>query len=257
MRVLVACEFSGVVRDAFLAIGHDAWSCDLLPTESVGPHFQGDVRLLLEGWVPIFMGEHELCPACEDEFLCEFHGQHYADCFCLGPMQDGVEYKTENGILFGRPIDNPRWDMMIAHPPCTYLSSSGLHWNKRIEGREEKTKEALEFVQLLLDAPIDRIALENPVGKISTAIKPPTQIINPYQFGENAAKRTGLWLKNLPPLVPTEIVPPKIVNGKKRWANQTVGGQNKLGSKVKNRGKIRSVTYRKIAEAMATQWGNL
>lgn len=145
---------------------------------------------------------------------------------------------------------------MIAHPPCTYLCSSGLHWNKRVPGRQELTEEALAFVQLLLDAPIKRIALENPVGCISTRIRKYNQLIQPWQFGHDASKSTCLWLKNLPHLTPTQIIEPRIVSGKKRWANQTDSGQNKLGPS-EDRWKIRSETYTGIAEAMAEQWGNL
>jgi len=190
MKVLVACEYSGVVRDAFAARGHDAWSCDILPTESPGQHYQDDIRNMLE------------------------------------------EY----------------WDLMIAHPPCTYLSVSGLHWNKRIEGRAAKTEKALRLVRTLLDAPIPKIALENPVSCISTQIRKPDQIIQPWQFGHDASKKTCLWLKNLPLLVPTKIIT------KKRYANQTPSGQNKLGPSPE-RAKLRSLTYKGIAEAMATQWG--
>ena len=196
MRVIVACEFSGRVRDAFIASGHEAVSCDLLPTESNGPHYQGDVFDIID---------------------------------------DG-------------------WNLMIAHPPCTYLCSSGLHWNKRKPGRAAKTEEALEFVQRLLEVPIERIALENPVGCISTRIRKYDQAIQPWMFGDNASKNTCLWLKNLPPLVPTNIVEPRIVDGKKRWANQTDSGQNRLGPS-EDRCKIRSATYAGIAAAMAEQWG--
>jgi hypothetical protein len=200
MRVLIACEFSGTVRDAFLSRGHYALSCDLLPCESQasGDHYQGDVRDILG------------------------HG----------------------------------WDLMIAHPPCTYLCSSGLHWNKRRPGRQALTEDALEFVRLLLDAPIARIALENPVGCISTRIRPYDQAIQPYQFGHDASKKTCLWLKNLPPLRPTQFVEPRIVNGRSRWSNQTDSGQNKLPPSA-DRWAIRSETYPGIAEAMANQWGNL
>jgi hypothetical protein len=142
---------------------------------------------------------------------------------------------------------------MIAHPPCTYLTVSGLHWNKRNPERAKLTEEALEFVQFLLDAPIKRIALENPIGCISTRIEPPTQIIQPYQFGEDASKATCLWLKDLPPLLHTAYVEPRIVDGKKRWANQTDSGQNRLGPSP-DRWKIRSKTYQGIADAMAHQW---
>jgi hypothetical protein len=145
---------------------------------------------------------------------------------------------------------------MVAHPPCTYLCSSGLHWNKRVPGRAQMTEEALEFVQLLLDAPIPRIALENPIGCISTRIRKPDQTIQPWQFGHDASKATCLWLKGLPTLVPTQIIEPRLVDGKKRWGNQTDSGQNRLGPS-EDRWKIRSETYAGIAEAMATQWGKL
>lgn len=200
MRVLVACEFSGVVRRAFRARGHDAWSCDLLDAEDGGEHFQGNVLSLLS--------------------------------------------------------QEAKWDLMIAHPPCTYLTVSGLHWNKRRPGRAEKTAEALEFVRRLLDAPVPRIALENPIGIISTHIRKPDQIIQPYQFGHDASKRTCLWLKGLPPLRPTGYVAPRMVDGRPRWANQTDSGQNRLGPS-EDRWKLRAVTYDGIAEAMAEQWGSL
>jgi len=197
MRVLVACEYSGTVRDAFIRAGHYALSCDLLPTDSaIGDHYQGNVLDILD------------------------HG----------------------------------WDLMIAHPPCTYLCSSGLHWNKRIPERAQKTEEALEFVQVLLDAPIAKIALENPIGCISTRIRKPDQTIQPYQFGDDASKATCLWLKGLPPLRPTQFVEPRMVNGKPRWANQTDSGQNRLPPSA-DRWKIRSETYVGIAEAMVAQWG--
>jgi hypothetical protein len=196
MRVLVACEYSGTVRDAFVALGHDAVSCDLLPSEMPGPHYKGDVRDVL----------------------------------------------------------GAGWDLMVAHPPCTYLSSSGLHWNKRVPGRQEKTEAALEFVRLLMLAPIARIALENPVGCIGTRIRPADQIVQPYQFGEDASKQTCLWLKGLPKLWPTAFVEPRMVNGKPRWANQTDSGQNRLGPS-EDRWKLRSNTFRGIAQAMAQQWG--
>lgn len=193
MRVLVACEFSGIVRDAFVARGHDAMSCDLLPSETPGPHYEGDVRDVLG---------------------------------------DG-------------------WDLMIAHPPCTYLAVSGLHWNTRVPGRAEKTEEAIEFVRLLLSAPIPKIAVENPIGAISSRIRKPDQIIQPWQFGHDASKATCLWLKGLPRLVPTNVLP----GGKTaRRANQTPSGQNKLGPSP-DRWKLRSVTYPGIAAAMAEQWG--
>jgi hypothetical protein len=145
---------------------------------------------------------------------------------------------------------------MIAHPPCTYLSVSGQHWNKRRPERVQLTEDALDFVRLLLDAPIDRIALENPIGIISTRIRKPDQIVQPYQFGDDASKATCLWLKNLPLLQPTRHVEPRICGGKRRWANQTDSGQNRLGPSP-DRWKERSITYQGIANAMAAQWSRL
>jgi hypothetical protein len=200
VRVLIACEFSGTVRDAFLRAGHYALSCDLLPCESgsSGDHYQGDVRDILD------------------------HG----------------------------------WDLMIAHPPCTYLAASGMHWTTRGLRDPQLTEEALDFVRVLLDAPIARIALENPVGAITRRIRPPDQSIQPWQFGHDASKRTCLWLKNLPPLRPTNVIAPRIIDGRKRWGNQTDSGQNRLGPSA-DRWKIRSATYPGIAAAMVDQWGKL
>jgi len=195
MHILIACEYSGTVRDAFIRAGHDAMSCDLLPTDVPGPHYQGDVF----------------------------------------------------------DIINNGWDMMIAHPPCTYLSVSGMHWTARGLRDPQLTEDALDFVMRLMAAPIPRIAVENPISVISSRIRKPDQIINPWQFGHDASKRTCLWLKNLPLLTPTDIVEPRIVNGKKRWANQTDSGQNRLPPS-EDRWKIRSETYTGIAQAMATQW---
>jgi hypothetical protein len=203
MRVLIACEFSGVVRDAFRRIGHDAWSCDL---EDVEP--QGE-------W-------------------SNFH--LYGDALRF------IYDKTW------------QWDLMIAHPPCTFLSSSGLHWNKTRPERAVYTESALIFVRQMLDAPIERIAVENPVGCISTRVRRPDQIIQPYEFGEDASKRTCLWLKNLPRLTSTFRFPGRMVNGRERWGNQTDGGQNKLAPSD-NRSSLRSITYPGIAAAMAWQWG--
>lgn len=169
-------------------------SCDLLPTEAPGPHYQGNiVDLLLE----------------EREF-----------------------------------------DLMIAHPPCTYLASSGLHWNKRRPEREALTEEALDFARFLMSVFIPKIALENPIGCISSQIRKPDQIIQPWMFGHDASKATCLWLKGLPPLKPTRII------RKERYANQTASGQNNLGPS-EDRGKLRSITYAGIAEAMARQWGKI
>ena len=155
-----------------------------------------------------------------------------------------------------------KYEMMICFPTCTYLTVSGLHWNKRKPERAKKTEEALLFIQKLMDAPIELIALENPVGCISSRIRKPNQTINPYQFGDDASKRTCLWLKGLPNLIPTDYCEPRIVQGKKRWANQMDNGQNiTLNEKGKVCGwntdeikKIRSKTYPGIAKAMAEQW---
>lgn len=193
MRVLVACEYSGVVRDAFLARGHEAVSCDLLPTESPGPHFEEDI--------------------------------------------------------FG--IVDKGWDLMIAHPPCTDLAVSGAkHFAAKIaDGRQQR---ALDFVQRLLDAPIDKICLENPVSVISSQIRKPDQIIQPWMFGHEATKTTCLWLKNLPLLEATDIVD-------KGARHVTKSGKSLPAwynlPPSKDRWKIRSATFSGIAKAMAEQWG--
>lgn len=193
MKVLIACEYSGVVRDAFLKRGHDAMSCDLLPTDVPGPHYQGDVF----------------------------------------------------------DIINDGWDLMVAHPPCTYLSVSGMHWTTRGLRDPQLTEDALAFVRRLMAAPVERIAIENPVSVISSRIRKPDQIIQPWWFGHDASKKTCLWLKNLPPLTPTDMLPG---DAKTRRGNQTASGQNKLPPS-KDRWKIRSATYQGIADAMAAQWG--
>ena len=197
MRVLVACEYSGTVRDAFRARGHDAWSCDLL--------------------------------------LCDAYPAYH--------LQGNVLDLLHNG-----------WDLMIAHPPCTYLTSSGLHWNKRRPERAAQTEEALKFVLALANAPIPRIAIENPIGCLSTRWRKPDQIIQPHQFGHDASKSTCLWLTNLPKLVVTKAVAPRMVNGKPRWSNQADSGQNRVPPGP-DQWKIRSTTYQGIANAMAQQWG--
>jgi hypothetical protein len=181
MRVLVACEYSGTVRDAFIRAGHEVMSCDLLPTESPGPHYQGSVLDILGGG----------------------------------------------------------WDMMIAHPPCTHLAVSGARWFK---DKVKEQAEALNFVRVLLDAPVDKIALENPVSVISSKIRKPDQIIQPWQFGHGETKATCLWLKNLPKLVPTNVVD---------------GRENRVYKMPPSpdRWKLRSTTYVGIAQAMAEQWG--
>lgn len=192
LKVLVACEYSGRVRNAFIARGHDAMSCDLLPTDATGPHYQGDV---------------------------------------FDVINDG-------------------WDLMIAHPPCTYLSVSGMHWTTRGLRDPQLTEDALAFVQRLMDAPIERIAVENPISIISSRIRKPDQIIQPWWFGHDASKKTCLWLKNLPLLTPTDML---AGDAKTRRGNQTASGQNKLPPS-KDRWKIRSETYQGIADAMAAQW---
>jgi hypothetical protein len=192
MRVLIACEFSGIVRDAFIEKGHDAWSCDLLPTERPGPHIQDDV-LNHVGW---------------------------------------------------------NWDLMIAHPPCTHLAVSGARWFKDKKYEQEK---ALEFVASLLDAPIWRICLENPVSIISTRIRKPDQTIQPWMFGHGETKRTCLWLKNLPCLRPTHR------NGD-MFASEEPEGREQRVFKMPpspDRWKERSRTFPGVARAMADQWGAL
>lgn len=183
-RVLVACEFSGVVRNAFAALGFDAWSCDLLSTESPGNHIVGDVV----------------------------------------------------------PLLTDSWDVLIAFPPCTYLCSSGMHWTTRGLRDPKLTEDALNFAQILLNAPVKHIALENPIGVISTRVRKPDQIIQPWMFGHGETKATCLWLKNLPKLRPSNIV-----EGREQrvW---------KMGPS-KHRALERSRTYTGIADAMAMQWG--
>ena len=190
MKVLIACEYSGTVRDAFIQCGHDAMSCDLLPTDVPGNHYQGDV---------------------------------------FDVINDG-------------------WDLMIAHPPCTHLAVSGARWFK---DKVKEQAESLEFVRRLMDAPIDKIAIENPISIISSRIRKPEQIIQPWMFGHPEAKATCLWLKGLPTLSATDVLTKPECG---YWSNQTPSGQNKLGPS-KDRWKERSKTYQGIATAMANQWG--
>jgi hypothetical protein len=204
VRVLVACEKSGIVRDAFLDHGHDAWSCDILPSEAFEErHLQGDVRDFIEG---------------------------------------------------------RGWQLLIAHPPCQFLSVSGYHWVYKRPGRLAQVETALSFFRAMLKAPIPRICVENPIGITSSRIARPTQIIQPYEFGEDASKKTGLWLKGLPLLQPTRRIPGRMVMWKgkprERWANQTDSGQNRLGPSP-TRAADRARTYRGVACAMADQWGSL
>lgn len=212
MKVLVACEYSGRVRDAFLKAGHDAMSCDLLPTESPGPHYQGDV---------------------------------------LEILGDG-------------------WDMVIAHPACTYLTCSaewaygdGPYHQKVKPGtlvgqaRRDARDEAIEFVKKLWDS-AEKVVIENPVGCLSTRWREPDQIIQPYEYGDDGSKKTCLWLKNVDPLVPTGLYPPRLAKSGKgyalRWGNQTDSGQNRE-SPSEDRWKVRSTTWQGWADAMGQQWG--
>lgn len=153
-------------------------------------------------------------------------------------------------------IGREPFDLMVAHPPCTYLSVSGMHWTTRGLRDPALTEAALDFVRALMAAPIPLIAIENPVSVISSRIRKPDQIVQPWQFGHDASKATCLWLKGLPPLRPTMIVAPRIVNGRKRWGNQCDSGQNRLGPSP-GRWKERSRTYQGLADAFATQWGGL
>ncbi len=184
MRVLIACEFSGIVRNAFRARGHDAWSCDLLPAE------------------------------------------------------DGSEYHSECDVTH---VLNNDWDLMVAHPPCTHLAVSGARW---FADKREEQEKALAFVRALLAAPIPRIALENPISIISSKIRKPDQIVQPWMFGHGETKATCLWLKNLPHLVPTDVV-----EGREPRVH--------FASPGPERWKERSRTMTGIAAAMAEQWGSL
>jgi len=189
LNVLVACEFSGIVRDAFRARGHNAWSCDLLATEAHGPHIQMDVLRLIE-----------------------------------------IETQAQRV-----------WDLLIAFPPCTHLAVSGARWFK---DKQREQAQALDFVRALMSAPFERIAIENPISIISSRIRKPDQIIQPWQFGHGETKATCLWLKNLPKLTPTNIVP---------------GRENRVHRMPpsEHRWRERSRTFQGIADAMAEQWGKL
>lgn len=191
MRVLVACEFSGIVREAFRKYGHDAWSCDIIPSRWPGQHMRCDVRKALE---------------------------------------DG-------------------WDLMVAHPPCTHLAVSGARLFKY---KVKQQAQALEFFQLLLECPyISRIAVENPVGVVSTRLRQPDQYIQPYEYGHPSRKKTCLWLKSLPLLEPTNIVKPILVeHGGKKYSHD-------LNISKGDRARRRSTTYVGVALAMAQQWGCL
>ena len=205
MKILIACEFSGRVRDAFVKRGHDAWSCDLLPTESPGQHIQGDV---------------------------------------LDVLGDG-------------------WDLMVAHPPCTHLAVSGARWfaQKKADGRMQQ---GYEFFMKMINAPIEKIAVENPIGVLSTMYRKPDQIIQPFWFGDSVQKATCLWLKNLPCLEPTDVVNRGLIyvnpRGHKHggeFTNRAKRAYSPLMLLPRNseRWKIRSITFQGIANAMAKQWG--
>lgn len=185
MNIIIGCEYSGIVREAFAMRGHNAWSCDIVDTEIPGKHIKDDLRKQL----------------------------------------------------------NEGWDMMICFPPCTHLAGSGARWFKH---KEQEQKEALQFVEDLLEAPIECIGLENPVGIISTRIRKPDQIIQPYMFGDTYSKKTCLWLKNLPLLLPTEIV---------SKGEFVVHGGKRLPKWYSNRERERDKTFPGIAKAMAEQWG--
>lgn len=226
MNVIIGCECSGIVRDAFSELGHNAWSCDLKQCERRGQHITGNILDHLDG---CYRG-HSLPPV--------------------------------------------PWDLLIVHPDCTYLTASaewaykdadymryphvGYHMSLepetlRGEERRHARRAAVDFVFRLRDSGIPKIVIENPTGHLSSAWRKPNQIIQPYQFGEDASKATALWLIGLPMLVPTKHIPPRMVDGKPRWANQTDGGQNRL-SPSPTRAADRSRTYRGIAQAMAEQW---
>lgn len=200
MRVLVACEYSGVVRDAFIEEGHDAMSCDLLDTERDGPHYKGDIFDIID-----------------------------------------------NG-----------WDLMIAHPPCTYLCSSGARWlyDARYPNRKQDQLNGLDFFVRLYNSNIPKVCCENPVGVVSRLFRKPDQYIQPYQFGHSCAKKTGLWLKGLPKLLPTNVVEQEwhiTSSGKKYdkwWFESSL-------IPYKERMVFRSRTFEGIAKAMAAQWGKV
>ena len=172
-------------------------------------------------------------------------------CDILGEYGGRPEWHIKGDA---RDVMNDGWGLIIAHPECTYLCSSGMHWTTRGFRDPQLTEDALQFVRDIMAADCPHIAIENPIGRISTRIRKPDQIVQPYEYGDDASKATCLWLKNLPLLVGTLEVKPRIVNGKKRWGNQTPGGHNKLGPSA-DRHTLRSQTYQGIAGAMAEQWG--
>ncbi|NUF61557.1 DNA cytosine methyltransferase [Acinetobacter bereziniae] len=203
MKVLIACEYSGVVREAFVKLGHDAMSCDLLPTEQPGNHYQGDVRDVL----------------------------------------------YEN------------WDMVIAHPPCTFLSVAGNRWfneerygDKALSRKVERVA-AANFFKIFTDIKCEKVAIENPIGFMSNAYQKPDQIIHPYFFGDPERKATCLWLKGLEKLVSTNIVQPEIITYKNGKGTDSPWHLNSLSLPAEERRKVRSKTFQGVADAMASQWG--
>lgn len=205
MRVLVACEFSGTVRDSFIKRGHDAWSCDL---DGVEP---------------------------EGEFL-----DNHIKGDCLGVISDN-------------------WDLIIAHPPCTYLTNAGARWlyDERYPNRKQHREQAAEFFMKLYNAPSPRVAVENPVGYMSKAFRKPDQIVRPYEYGHNATKATCLWLRGLPKLSPTNVIEPIPHTSKsgRKWCKWFF--DSSLISDLKERSKFRNRTFQGIADAMADQWGRV
>lgn len=197
MKVLIACEFSGIVRDAFIKKGHDAISCDLLPTERPGPHIQGDVLEVI----------------------------------------------------------NQGWDLMIAHPPCTYLCCAGLHYSKKDPERMKKTIAAVEFFTKLFESPIGKVCIENPVGYLSSVYRGPDQIIDPFNFGVPQRKKTCLWLKGLPLLKHGETVEVKPLKTIIRKTGSKAGQLYNYYWRQGKSAKARSTTFQCIADAFADQWG--
>jgi hypothetical protein len=202
MKILIACEFSGTVRDAFIGGGHDAMSCDLEPTSVPGPHYQGNVM----------------------------------------------------------DIINDGWDLMIAHPPCTYLTVTGNKWFKpeyanRFPTRHQDREDAANFFMALANANIPKIAIENPIGVMSTRYKKPSQVVHPWQFGHEASKSTCLWLKGLPLLQPTNVVSKGEFVTYKSGKRMTKWYADAASLSPKERAKVRNTTFQGIADAMATQWG--
>lgn len=256
LRILIGCEFSGIVREAFRRRGHDAWSCDLLPSEQPGPHYRGDIFDVIDGWMPVMFSadydEDGNCPVCGIEF---------AECAHPGPTQDEMEYTEKHGVLFARPESQPSWDMMIAFPPCTDLCVSGAKYfaAKRADGRQQKS---IDFFVRLANAPIHRIAIENPTGIMSSVWRKPDQIIQPFFFGDEAQKTTCIWLKNLRGLShdePLFMASTHVGRGEMvTFASGCVMPKwyaDAWRLPKEQRARIRSTTFPGVARAMAEQWG--